>query len=160
MTGLAILAVIGLVQGAFLVLPMVFLGVRQQVHRIRTISVDATLSGLNEPLGAWLAGTGTVHGFVAALRFLPGRSALGVAGNLARTAIPDGYRAELALALREEPWVRHTIARAASSQWGHRLEAARCLALAGTPADAAVLEALLNDARPAVAIAAFEDVKT
>ena len=155
MTGLAVLAVIGLVQGAFLVLLMIFLGVRQQVHRIHTISVDATLSGLYEPLGAWLAGTGTVHEFVAALRYLPGRSALGVAGNLARTAISDDYRTGLALALREEPWVRRAIGHAASRQWGHRLDAARCLALAGTPADSAVLEALLNDVRPAVAIAAI-----
>lgn len=155
MTGLAVLTVIGLVQGAFLVLLVVFLGVRRQVQRIRAVSADATLTGLNEPLAAWLAGTGTVHDFVAALRYLPGRSAVGVAGNLARTAIPDGHRATLALALREEPWVRRAIGHAASSQWGHRLEAARCLALAGTPADAAVLEALLNDARPAVAIAAI-----
>lgn len=155
MTALAVLAVIGLVQGAFLVLLMIFLGVRQQVHRIHAISVNATLSGLYEPLGKWLAGAGTVHEFVAALRYLPGHSALGVAGNLARTAIPDGYRTELALALREEPWVRRAIGHAASKQWGQRLEAARCLALAGLPADAAVLEALLNDARPAVAIAAI-----
>ena len=155
MTALAVLAVIGLVQGVFLVLLMIFLGVRQQVHRIHAISVDATLSGLYEPLGAWLSGTGSVQDFVAALRYLPGRSALGVAGNLARTAIPDDYRTELALALRDEPWVRRAIAHAASPQWGHRLEAARCLALAGIPADARVLEALLNDARPAVAIAAI-----
>ena len=155
MTSLAVLVVIGLVQGMFLVLLMVFLGVRQQVHRVRVVSLDAMLSRLREPLGAWLAGTGTVHDFVAALRFLPGRSALGEAGNLARTTIPEGYRAELAFALREEPWVRRAIAHAASSQWGHRLEAARCLALAGTPDDGAILEALLNDARPAVAIAAI-----
>ena len=155
MTGLAVLAVIGLVQAAFLLLLMVFLGVRQQVHRIHAISVDATLSGLYEPLGAWLSGTRSVDDFVAALRFLPGRSALGVAGNLARTAIPDEYRAELALALREEPWVQHAINHAGSRQWGHRLEAARCLALAGIPSDARVLEALLNDVRPAVAIAAI-----
>ena len=155
MTALAILAVIGLVQGTFLVLLMVFLGVRQQVHRIHAISMDATLSGLYEPLGAWLGGTGSVQDFVAALRFLPGRSALGVAGNLARTAIPEEYRTELSLALRDEPWVRRAMEHAASRQWGHRLEAARCLALAGTTADARVLEALLNDERPAVAIAAI-----
>lgn len=155
MTGLAVLAVIGLVQGVFLVLLMMFLGVRQQVNRVRAVSLDATLSRLHGPLGAWLSGAGTVHDFVAELRFLPGRSALGVAGNLARTAIPEGYRAEFALALREEPWVRRAIGDAASWQWGRRLEAARCLALAGTPADGATLEALLNDARPAVAIAAI-----
>ena len=155
MTALAVLTVIGLVQGTFLVLLLVFLGVRQQVHRVNAISVDATLSGLYEPLGAWLGGSGSVQDFVAALRFLPGGSALGVAGNLARTAIPEDYRTELALALRDEPWVRRAFERAASPQWGHRLQAARCLALAGTTADARVLEALLNDERPAVAIAAI-----
>lgn len=154
MTALAVLVVIGLAQGAFLVLLVIFLGVRQQVDRVRAISVDATLSGLAAPLGAWLAGTGSVHDFVATLRSLPGRSALGITGNLVRTAIPDGYRAELALALRNEPWVKRAIGHAASRQWGRRLEAARCLALAGTPEDAMVLEALLDDVRPAVAIAA------
>ncbi len=154
MTALAVLAVIGVMQGVFLMLLMIFLGVRQQVHRIRAISMDATLSGLYEPLGAWLAGAGTVEDFVAALRFLPGHSALGVAGNLARVAIPDGYRAQLAVALREEPWVRRAIGRATSPRWGQRLEAARCLALAGTSDDAILLEALLNDERPAVSIAA------
>ena len=154
MTALAVLCVIGVMQGVFLVLLVIFLGVRQQVHRIRAISVDVTLSGLYEPLGAWLAGAGTVDAFVASLRFLPGHSALGVTGNLARIAIPDGYRAQLAIALREEPWVERAIGRATSARWGQRLEAARCLALAGTPDDATVLEALLNDERPAVSIAA------
>ena len=154
MSALLVLVVIAIFQGAFLVLLVIFLGVRRQVDRLHRIAFARGRKGLSEPLSAWLSGSGTVEPLVAALRALPGGTALGFTGNLARTSIPPAERAELAVALRGEPWVRHALAGASSRRWGRRLEAARCLALAGAPSDGALLESLLNDERPAVAIAA------
>lgn len=154
MSAIIVLAVIGLFQSAFLVLLVIFLGVRRHLDDVRDVAFVAGREALSEPLSAWLGGGGAVEPFVVALRSLPGRTALGYVGNLARTTIPPAERAVLARALRDEPWVHKVLAGATSSRWGRRLDAARCLALAGAPTDGAVLESLLNDSRPAVAIAA------
>ena len=154
MTALTVLIVIALFQAAFLVLLAVFVFVRRQVSRARKEAFEAKRRGVAEPLRSWLTSGGSVETFIAALRALPGTSALGLTGSLARTTIPATERAALAVALRAEPWVGDCIAGARSRQWSRRLDAARCLALVGAPADAPQLEALLNDSRPAVAIAA------
>ncbi len=142
-------------QGVFLVLLAIFVGVRRQVDRASEASFLALRHQLSAPLSAWLTGRGSVDDLVASLRLLPGTSALGIASNLARTSMPPAHRAELAAALRNEPWARRARAGALSSRWDRRLQAARCIALTGAPEDAAVLEALLDDERPAVALAAL-----
>lgn len=154
MTAVAVLVVIALFQGVFLVLLAIFVAVRRQVDVRSEASFLALRQRVSVPLGAWLTGAGPIEDIVAALRKLPAPSALGIAGNFARTSMPPAQRAELANALRNEAWVRRARAGASSKAWGKRLDAARCLALAGAPEDAEHLEALLNDPRPAVAIAA------
>ena len=154
MSALAVLGVIAILQGAFLVLLVVFVAVRRQVDRMRESTFADRRLEIYEPMNAWLAGTGPIDAFVSALRALPGTSALGVTGHLAHTAIPSASRDELAVVLRNERWVRTALAGGHSRRWGRRLEAARCLALAGTPADGELLERLLSDKRPAVAVAA------
>lgn len=154
MTAVAVLVVIALFQGAFLVFLAIFVYARRQVVRTSDASFTALRQRVSVPLGAWLSGAGPVEDVVAVLRMLPAHSALGIAGNFARTSMPPAQRAQLAAALRDEAWVRRAREGASSWRWGKRLEAARCLALAGAPEDAAQLEALLNDSRPAVAIAA------
>lgn len=154
MTAAIVLVVVALFQGAFIVLLVMFLGVRRVVDRARRQTFEFGRYSVSAPLNAWLAGSGGVEPVVAALRALPGASALGFTGNLARTTIPWAQRGELAAALRGEPWVQHALRGASSRRWGRRLEAARCLALVGEPSDGALLEALLDDAYPAVAIAA------
>ena len=155
MTGIALLAIIGLFQLAFLVLLVIFVGVRREVDRRTEASFALLRQRVSVPLGAWLNGTGPIDEVVATLRYLPGNSALGVTSTLARTAMPYAQRAELAAALRGEHWVHAALRGASSRQWGRRLQAARCLSLTGMPEDAAQLERLLNDERPAVAIAAI-----
>ena len=154
MTGIAVLAVIALFQLAFLVLLIVFVGVRRQVDRKAEAEFLVLRQGVSGPLGAWLTGTGPVEEVVATLRILPGTSALGIAGNLARTSMPPAQRSVLAAALRDEHWARSARDGASSRQWGKRLQAARCFALTGALEDAPQLERLLNDPRPAVAVAA------
>lgn len=154
MGALAVLLVIGILQGAFLVLLVLFLGVRHRVDRLRNRTFVANREHVAERLNAWLAGNGQAEEFVAALRALRGATAVGVAGNLLQTSIPRAEREALASALRNEPWVRRALAGGSSRRWGRRLECARCLALVGTPADGVLLESLLNDDRPAISIAA------
>ena len=148
------LVVIGIAQGAFLLLLVVFLTIRRQVDRSRHDAFVVGRHGLGVPLGEWLAGTGTVEPFVAALRRLPAGTAIGMTAHLVRGSIAQEAREELAIVLRDEPWIRRGLAGAASGGWGRRLEAARCLALVGTPADGPSLTLLLHDPRPAVSAAA------
>jgi HEAT repeat protein len=154
MGALAVLLVIGLFQGAFLVLLVLFLGVRRQVDRYRSKAFITKRLEVSERLSAWLAGDGQLEAFVVALRSLRGATAVGIAGNLFQTSIPPAERAALASALRNEAWVQRALAGGSSRHWGRRLECARCLTLVGTPADRALLQSLLGDKRPAVGIAA------
>ncbi len=154
MSGVVVLAVVAIFQGIFLVLLVGFIGVRRQVERQRDAALAENRRRISEPLSSWLVGASSVDELVGVLRTFPPGTALAITSNLARTAIPADRRAALATAVRDEPWVRASLAGATSRRWGRRLEAARCLALAGTPSDGAILETLLNDPRPAVGIAA------
>lgn len=156
MTALFVLIVIALFQGAFLLLLVVFLTVRRQVERHGREDLLAARQRISEPLTAWLGGNGSVMPFVVALRALPAASIINFAVHLARTTVPPQDRETLANALRGESWVRRALAGASSRSWTRRLDAARCLALVGTPADGRLLEALLNDRVPGVAVAAVD----
>ena len=154
MTALLVLIVIAIFQGSFLLMLVVFIAVRRQVERQRRQSFLSARQAISEPLSAWLSGSGDVESVVAALRALPAAAVVGFALHLARTTLPQDARDALAVALRSEPWVRRTISRASSRFWTRRLDAARCLALAGTRDDSALLETLLNDPVPGVTVAA------
>lgn len=154
MSATVVLVVIGVFQVVFLLLLVIFVGVRRQRDYDSEASFIEHRRRLSEPLNAWLVGANPVEEFVAGLRVFPPDTVLSLTANLARTSMPPDQRAALALALRDEPWVRAKLAGATSKRWGVRLEAARCFALAGTPADGELLERLLNDPQPAVGIAA------
>jgi HEAT repeat protein len=64
--------------------------------------------------------------------------------------VRHGERAELAAALRNEPWVRETMDGARSLLWWKRLAAARTLSLLATESDRATILTLLSDGHPAV----------
>ena len=154
MTAAVVLGVIALAQGVFLLLLVLFLAVRREVDRSRHHAFLSGRQELTTPLNEWLAGDGAVEPFVAALRSLPVGTTIGLTVNLVRGSIPREAREALAVALRAEPWIRRGLDGASSRRWSRRLEAARCLALVGTPDDAPSLSRLLNDRRPAVAAAA------
>ncbi len=156
MTALLVLIVIAIFQGAFLLMLVVFIGVRRQVERQRRQGFLSARQAISEPLSAWLSGSGEIESVVVALRALPAAAVVGFALHLARTTLPLDARDALAASLRQEPWVRRTISGASSRFWTRRLDAARCLALAGTPDDSALLETLLNDPVPGVAVAAAD----
>lgn len=156
MTAFIVLVVAALMQGAFLVLLMVFLATRRQLTRRARARALATREMIGAPLSAWLGGSADVGGVIDALRAMPAAARIGFAVHLARTTVPDGHRDEFALALRREAWVRRAISRSRSRLWVRRLDAARCISVAGSPADGADLERLLNDRVPGVAVAAVD----
>ena len=154
MTTAVVLAVIAVVQAAFLVLIFIFLLVRRLYDRRQRAAFLAGRGGIAEPLRAWLVAGVHPDPVVRALRALPAGTAIGYVSLLARQTIPAGNRDELAEALRGEPWVVRAIAQRGSRFWWHRLEAARALSLVAGPRERDAVGALLQDQHPAVQIAA------
>jgi hypothetical protein len=154
-TGAAILLVIAVVQVAFLVLLVVFLGVRRAYDRRQHASFVAARAGIGAPLRAWLVAGAHPEPVVRALRALPQGTAVGYVSLLARQMIPAEQRAELATALRGEPWVAVAIDQADSRFWWRRLEAARALSLVAGPGHHGVVGRLIADPHPAVQVAAI-----
>ncbi len=154
-TGAAILLVIAVVQVLFLVLLVVFLAVRRAYDRRQQGAFLASRAGLDAPLRAWLVAGAHPEPVVRALRALPRGTAVGYVSLLARQMIPAEQRAELATALRGEPWIAVAIAQADSRFWWRRLEAARALSLVAGPGHHELVVRLLADPHPAVQVAAI-----
>lgn len=154
MTAIAVLGVIAFAQAAFLALLLVFLGVRRSYGRSRRAALAAGRAGLVAPLRDWLVAGGHVTGVVSALRSLPAASVVEYTLLLVRSMVPPERRAELAESLRDEPWVRRAVAGAGSRLWWTRIEAARALSIVGTSEDRLIVQRLLEDEQPEVAIAA------
>jgi HEAT repeat protein len=144
------LVVIAVMQSVFLVL-IVLLLVFNRERRTRFVRErEAAQRMVREPVQRWLVGTGDVGEVAAALRTLDRGMALVQTVHLATNVVPATQVEELSAALRNEPWVVATLARARSRRWWRRLEAARLLGVIGGPGDHALLRALLRDQHPAV----------
>lgn len=154
MNAALVLGVVGIVQVAFLALLLGFVLVRRRYDRERRAAFVAGREALAAPLRDWIVAGAHPEPVVRALRSLPRGTAVGYVSLLARQTIPEAQRNELAVALRNEPWIRAAIARRDSRFWWRRLEAARALGIVGTVKDRAAVLALLRDEHPAVQIAA------
>lgn len=154
MNAAVVLAVVGVVQLAFLALLFGFVMVRRRYDRERHAAYMAGREALAAPLRDWIVAGAHPEPVVWALRRLPRGTAVGYVSLLARQTIPEAQRDELAVALRNEAWIRSAIERRGSRFWWRRLEAARALGIVGTAADRAAVLALLRDEHPAVQIAA------
>jgi hypothetical protein len=153
-TGRFILAVIAVVQVAFLGLLVAFVVIRRSYDRRQKVAFIASRAGIDAPLRAWLVAGAHPEPVVRALRALPPGTAVGYVSLLARQVIPAAQRAELATALRGEPWVQLAIDQSDSRFWWRRLEASRALSLVAGPGHQALVVRLLSDPHPAVQIAA------
>ena len=155
MTFYGVLVVIGAVQGIFLVLLVVFLTIRRSYDRRQRAAFVAARGAIGQPLRAWLVSGAHSEPVVRAIRALPRGTAIGYVSLLARQAIPEAQRAELAESLRGEPWIDSAMAQRGSRLWWRRLEAARAIALVGEARHREAIEALVADPHPAVQIAAL-----
>lgn len=154
MNAAVILALVGIVQLVFLGLLIIFVMVRRQYDRERRTAFVAGRDALAGPLRDWIVAGAHPEPVVRALRALPRGTAVGYVSLLARQTIPESQRDELAMALRNEPWIRRAVMRRKSRFWWRRLEAARALSLIGTSRDREAVRTLLRDDHPAVQIAA------
>lgn len=154
MSAAVVLGVVGIVQVAFLALLLGFVMVRRRYDRERRAAFVAGREALAAPLRDWIVAGAHPEPVVRALRALPRGTAVGYVSLLARQTIPEAQRDELAVALRNEPWIRTAVARRASRFWWRRLEAARALGIVGRAQDRAAVLALIRDDHPAVQIAA------
>lgn len=149
-----VLGVIAIVQGVFLFFLVTFVAVRRRYDRQRRAAFVAGQAALAGPLRDWIVAGAHPEPVVRALRALPSGTAVGYVALLARQTIPESQRDELAVALRNEPWIRSAVAQRTSRFWWRRLEAARALSIVGTPRDRASVLDLVRDPHPAVQVAA------
>ncbi len=154
MSSAVILGIVGAVQLLFLALLLVFVVVRRQYDRERRTAFLAGRDAVAGPMRDWIVAGAHPEPVVRALRQLPRGTAVGYVSLLARQTIPEAQRNELAVALRNEPWIQTAMERQQSRFWWRRLEAARALGLVGTVKDREAVLALLRDSHPAVQIAA------
>ncbi len=149
-----LLAVIAIMQAAFLVVLVGFLIAnrgrrRARAHRQLVVSSESAV-----PLHRWLIGRGQVEDVAAYLRRLSPELALEQIANVATLRVPSDQLRALAGVLRHEAWVARALRGVRSPLWWHRLGAARALAVVGGPADRDLVGILLRDPHPAVALAA------
>jgi hypothetical protein len=151
---IVVLGVIAVIQTVFLVMLVAFLLARRWYDRDRRIAFTTGRDALAAPARNWLVADGSVEPVVAALAAFPPAAVVGYASYFVRGNVPDEKRAELGIALHDEPWMRRAVASASSPRWWRRIEAARAIALVGTAEDRATVRKLFEDDQPAVAIAA------
>lgn len=155
MSVLIVLVVIAIAQGAFLAALAGFILYRCSRVRVLQLFVAPRLADARAALRAWVAGAGPVAPVIDAMGRLPRADALEFASEAAATVLAPEAHASFAFALREEAWFRHTVRLATSRRWWERRQAARALAVAGSPDDRQSLALLLRDTEPAVAVIAL-----
>jgi HEAT repeat protein len=152
--GVFFLAAVAAVQGIFLVLLMITLGInraRRQRQRVVTTEAFHTIS---DALTRWLVEDHGPHEVVRALRGVPPEIGLEQVSLSMAARVSSERQVELVRVLRREPWVRSYLAASTSWRWTVRLRSARMLVAVGLPEDETRLLALLRDPHPAVQIAA------
>ncbi len=155
MTPTTILGVAAIAQAVFLAALIAFLLFRRRRTVVRSERLAALLVDSQSALKGWIAGEGMIEPFIRSLRELPAESALDLTSQLAASVLTPDAREAFAAAVRNEPWMQDILGRATSRAWWHRREAARALALVGGPGDREVVDRLLRDGQPAVAVLAI-----
>jgi HEAT repeat protein len=151
---LSVILFVAIIQGAFfaLLVLLLFINRARRIHRSRRAAAAA--NKVAEPLQKWLMGAGTATDLASVLRRLPERDALDqLTVHVAPRVAPEQL-AHLARSLREDRWVRRTLAQSSSRWWWRRLDAARLLAVVGSVRDRTLLRQLLGDPHAAVQAAA------
>ncbi|HEU5262947.1 MAG TPA: HEAT repeat domain-containing protein [Gemmatimonadales bacterium] len=153
MTSRDFLIVVALAQGVLLA-ALVILIILNRWFRLRhRARVHPRVAQLNQAMQRWALGTVDLGSVLVHLSRLP--ASLAVDALVTWSARVPGERwRNLAAALHGHWWARIVRSNTASARWWKRLEAARFLAVAGTPEDTSRVLKLLRDPHPAVHIAA------
>ena len=154
MTLLTVLLVMAVAQSLFLVLLAVALYLNRGRTRGRRARADHAAEVITAPLREWLIAGGAPTALLDAMRSLDPDDAAIALLRVASSRVPPEQAVQLAAAMREEPWVERTLARATSPFWWRRMTAARLLAMAGVAKDVPSLRQLLRDPNDAVQVIA------
>jgi HEAT repeat protein len=153
MTSRDFLYVVAIAQG-FMLGALVVLVVLNRWFRVRARArLDPQRQALDLAMQRWALGQGSLAEVSAGLARLPVPVAVDALVAWA-SRVPGERWSELAQALTRVRWAQLERANARSARWWKRLECARFLSVAATPADTARLLRLLDDPHPAVHIAA------
>jgi HEAT repeat protein len=150
----SVILLVAMIQGAFFALLVLLLFVNRARRMLRARRAAAAANRVHDPLHRWLVGAGTATDLASALRRLPERDALDQLTIHVAARVPPEHLGQLSRALREDRWVRRTLAQSTSRLWWRRLDAARLLAVVGGARDRGLLRTLLADSHAAVQAAA------
>src|SRR5437588_3224530 len=147
------LAVVALVQGVLLAALLILIVLNRWFRLRRRARVHPRRLAVEGVMQRWALGQADVRVVLAQLARLPVSLAVEALVSWSARVPGDRWR-RLATALEGEWWARMVRTNSRSARWWKRLEAARFLSVAATPADTARVLKLLRDPHPAVHIAA------
>ena len=153
MTARHFLAVVALVQGVLLAALLILIVLNRWFRLRRRARVHPRRLAVEGVMQRWALGQADVRVVLAQLARLPVSLAVEALVSWSARVPGDRWR-RLATALEGEWWARMVRTNSRSARWWKRLEAARFLSVAATPADTARVLKLLRDPHPAVHIAA------
>ncbi len=154
MISTTVLVVIGAFQAAFIIAILSVLTVANRRGRREDAQDVAVTSMLHAPARALMLAEDKGEALAAALRRLPRHVAVRQLRLIVASQLAEEQRASLASIVRNERWVDGTLAGGFSRKWWKRMEAARLLSVVMGPADAPLLQRLVQDPHPAVLSAA------
>jgi len=147
------LVVVALVQGVLLAALLILIVLNRWFRLRRRARVHPRRLAVEGVMQRWALGQADVRVVLAQLARLPVPLAVDALVSWSARVPGDRWR-RLATALEGEWWARMVRTNSRSARWWKRLEAARFLSVAATPADTPRVLKLLRDPHPAVHIAA------
>ncbi len=153
MTSRQFLIIVALVQGVLLAALIVLIILNRWFRLRRGARLHPRKIALDEAMQRWALGTAEVATVLIRLARVPLPLAIDALVSWSARVPGERWR-KLADALQYQWWTRLVRTNCNSVRWWKRLEAARFLSIAATPADTSRVLKLLNDPHPAVHIAA------
>lgn len=150
MTPLAVIVAIGAVQVGLLVSFVLLLAANRTRTRRRAARAAVGAADVTAAFQQWLLDRASVDCVRDALRRAPADTALEQVVLAMTTRVPAERQPALVAAVRDDWWVRDTLARGLAWRWTDRLRTARLLTAIADARDEAVVQRLLRDSHPAV----------
>jgi HEAT repeat protein len=152
------LIIVALVQGVLLGALFVLIILNRWFRLRRSTRLTPRRQAMDASMRRWAAGTTPLAGVLVGLARLPVSLAIDAIVSWSARVPGERWR-QLAVALEQHWWARLVRSNSSSARWWKRLECARFLSVAAMPRDAPRLVRLINDAHPAVHIAAVASLE-
>jgi len=154
----AFLTVVAIVQGGLLAAIIVLIVLNRWFRLRRSTRLSPRREAVDASMRRWAVGTTPLAGVLVGLARLPVPLAIDALVKWSARVPGERWR-QLAVALEQAWWARFVRTNSTSARWWKRLESARFLSVAAMPRDVARLTRLINDAHPAVHVAAVASLE-